>query len=420
MTKTQANDLESPVTPPQKMPAAAVALVLIPLLACGCMQQHKVVGNSGPLFVTLSDPGFIQQWQFQIQRSGDESVRGLYLLGDTLHVMTDQNIDHALTASGGDLLYFNRIADPDTGIRGGPVNLDDYVVFATSHTLEVYDKHGRFQRSIFQEEGVTGPPTGAGNFIYLGIGELNGRLRCVDVTRDVNPTVWQVLTGGRVDGAPAVYEKEIYCGSEDGSVVGVDEDGNTLWPLLDDYKFKTGGQIVADMKADRSGVYAVSGDQSLYCIDRGSGHVRWRYFAGTPLETSPTVTSTSVYLYIPGRGLAAIPKSQPITLDSQQTKYLGEEPIHNEKWIAPDAVAYVAEDDQYVYVQSTSNSLLALDKQTGQVVFSSRRHDLAFFATNLKDSTIYAATTTGEILAIKADTTPGTIGELVSAQDGAR
>ncbi len=271
------------------------------------------------------------------------------MLGDTLHVMTDQNIDQALTADGGELIYFNRIADPAEGIRGGPVDLTDRVVYATSHTLEIYDVHGRFQKSIFCEEGITSPPTGSGNLIYMGIGELNGRLRCMDISRDVNPTLWEVLTGGRVDGAPAVLDKEVYCGSEDGSVIGVDEDGNTLWPLLDKYKFITGGPIVADVKVDKTGVFAVSGDQSLYCIDRGSGHIKWRYFAGTPLETSPTVTNTTVYQYVPGRGLAAIDKSQPITLDAQQTKYLGEEPIHSAKWIAPHALAFVAEDDQYVY-----------------------------------------------------------------------
>jgi hypothetical protein len=405
---------------PIKSTAGLVALVLVCLSVAACAPKKTSSGGKGPVFVTLSDPGFIQQWDFQIQVSGGESVSGLYLLGDTLHVMTDQNIDHALTASGGELLYFNRIAQAGEGIRGGPVALDGRVVFATSHTLEVYTDHGRFEKSIFCEEGVTGPPSGQGNMIYVGIGELNGRLRAVDVTRDVNPTVWQVLTGGRVDGTPAVYEKEIYCGSEDGSVVGVDEDGSTLWPLLDNYKFKTGGQIVADVNADKTGVYAVSGDQSLYCIDRGTGHIKWRYFAGIPLETAPTVTNTTLYLYVPGRGLAAIDKSQPITLDSQQNKYLGEEPIHSEKWIAPNAMQFVAQDDQYVYAASNSNSLLALDKQTGQVVFSSRRHDLTAFAVNLKDSMIYAATAGGEILAIKADTTPGTIGELVWATPTSR
>jgi outer membrane protein assembly factor BamB len=407
------------VIQPLKSTARTVALVLalIGLTAC---ETRKVATAHGPVFVTLSDPGFIQQWDFQIQLSRGESVKGIYLLGDTLHVLTDQNIDHTLTADGGELLYFNRIAPPGEGIRGGPVALDGRVVFATSHTLEVYTDHGKFERSIFCEEGVTGPLAGKGNLIYVGIGELNGRLRCTDVSRDVNPTVWQVLTGGRVDGAPAIFEQEIYCGSEDGSVIGTDEDGNTLWPILDEYKFKTGGPIVADVKADKTGVYAVSGDQSLYCIDRGTGHIKWRYFAGIPLEMAPTVTSTTVYLYVPGRGLAAIDKSQPITLDSQQTKYLGEEPIHSAKWIAPDALAFVAQDDQYVYAQSDSNSLLALDKETGQVVFSSRRHDLTAFAVNMKDSTIYAATAGGEILSIKADTTPGTIGELVWAAPAPR
>ncbi|MGA3065415.1 MAG: PQQ-binding-like beta-propeller repeat protein [Tepidisphaeraceae bacterium] len=401
---------------PLKSTADAAALVLFCLALAACAPSHAAPAAQGPEFVTLSDPGFIQQWNYQIRLTGGESVKAISLVGDNLHIMTDQNIDHALTASGGELLYFNQIAPPGTPVMGPPVLLDNGVAYVTSHSLEIYNEHGRLQRSIPCDEGATSPgAAGPDNTVFMGVAELNGRLRCIDISRDANPTVWDVLTGGRVDGAPATLEKEIYCGSEDGSVIGVDSDGNTLWPLLDDYKFKTGGPIVADIKADKSGVYAVSGDQSLYCIDRASGRIKWRYFAGTPLLTAPAVTSTTVYLYVPGKGLAAIDKNEPITLDSQPGKLMGEEPIHSARWFAPDALAFVAQDDQYVYAQSDSNSLLALDKQTGQVVFTSRRHDLTAFAVNMKDSTIYAATADGEVMSIRADLTPGTIGELVWA-----
>ena len=406
---------------PLKSTAGAAALVLMFLGLGACQTARPTGGARGPDFVTLTDPGFIEQWNFQIQMTGAETVQSIHLVGDMLHVLTSKNIDHALTAQSGDLRYFNQIAPAGTPVRGGPVALDHHLVFVTADSLEVYNDRGRLEKSIPCDEGVTsGGAAGEGDTVYIGVGELNSRLCCMDVSRDVNTTVWEVLTGGRVDGAPATFEKEIYCGSEDGSVIGVDEDGSTLWPLLDDYKFKTGGPIWADVAADRSGIYAVSGDQSLYCIDRSTGHIKWRYFAGTPLQTSPTVTANTIYLYVPGKGLGAIDKSQTITLDSQDAKYPGEEPIHTARWFAPDAVAFVAQDDQYVYAQSDSNSLLALDKQTGDVVFSSRRHDLTSFAVNMKDSMIYAATASGEVLSIKADLTPGTIGELVWAEPGGR
>ena len=57
-----------------------------------------------------------------------------------------------------------------------------------------------------------------------------------------------------------------------------------------------------------------------------------------------------------------------------------------------------------------------LDKKTGEPVFSSQRKDLVAFATNTKDSTLYAATKDGRVLAFKAVTVPGVIGEVVRAR----
>jgi hypothetical protein len=61
--------------------------------------------------------------------------------------------------------------------------------------------------------------------------------------------------------------------------------------------------------------------------------------------------------------------------------------------------------------------MVALDKATGQKRFESRRKNLDVFATNTKDGFLYAATKGGRILAIRAVTSPGEVGEMVRGED---
>lgn len=398
----------------KSFPLFLTSFALFPLLvAC---QTHKApVVNANP-FVTLTGPAFIRQWDFQLQLFNGESAKNIYLADGVVHVLTDQNIDHALLASSGDLQYFNQIAPTDLAIHGGPVALPDHVVFATARSLEVYKTDGKFETSIDMDGGLSSPPVGFDNLIFVGLVQETNRLAAVDVEKPINPKIWEVLANGRIAGAAAVYNKEIYFASEDGAVIGVDEDRSPLWPLLDGYKFQTGDQILGDIKADKFGVYAASTDRVLYCISRMTGKIIWRFFAGAPLNTGPDVTASTVYQFIPRKGLAAIDKSVRVSVQGLSDQTLGEEPIHTARWIASNATRLLAEDDRYSYVLSTDNTILGLDKQTGQQVFASTKNDFVSYATNLHDSTIYAVTAQGWILAITPALNPGMVGQLVQAE----
>jgi outer membrane protein assembly factor BamB len=142
-------------------------------------------------------------------------------------------------------------------------------------------------------------------------------------------------------------------------------------------------------------VYVACTDSKLYCIDRASGRLKWQYFAGTPLRTQPVVTADAVYQFVPGKGLVAIDKT---------TGKDFREPL----WVAPAAGRFLSQDDKNVYVRSAEGNVAALDRKTGEPKFKSRRTDITVFAwPNTKDSTIYAATPKGEVIAIKPVTTPG-------------
>jgi glucose dehydrogenase len=166
--------------------------------------------------------------------------------------------------------------------------------------------------------------------------------------------------------------------------------------------FQSDGAIHADLKIDETGLYVASEDGNLYCVDRGSGRIKWTFFGGIPLDVPPLVTPTTVYQFVPGTGLVAIDKH-----------VLG---VARSKWTSDGAVSALSEDSHYVYALGSDGHLLALDKTDGHVVFRGVRHDLTVFATPdgpAKTPDIFAATADGTILCIGPVLRPGTMGELV-------
>jgi outer membrane protein assembly factor BamB len=164
--------------------------------------------------------------------------------------------------------------------------------------------------------------------------------------------------------------------------------------------FNTSGKFLSDIKVDDFGVYASNTDSKLYCLDRVNGHIKWMYYASVPLKTSPVVTANMVYQYVDGTGIVAIDKTNGTFNRSP-------------KWAVKGAVQVLSEDQQLIYLRRRDNRLLAVDKSSGEVVFTSKAHPFEVFATNSKDSIIYGATRSGSVWAIRPVVQEGEVGTMV-------
>ncbi len=122
-----------------------------------------------------------------------------------------------------------------------------------------------------------------------------------------------------------------------------------LWPLKDG-AFKTEGPIVADVAADETGVYVASTDSRFYCLNRGTGRLKWQFYGGRPLTEDPVLTPTGVYLPIPGQGIAAVQQGRRRV---QPQAALDREGM----------TQFLAEDDKLVYLlRGADNVIVAVDK----------------------------------------------------------
>jgi outer membrane protein assembly factor BamB len=368
------------------------------LALAGCRSNQKVAAKS-PV-TPLPVGSFARAWTAPLEL-GSDVVREMHLTGDRLFVYTGRNTSCVVNRNSGHLDSFSDV-QVGGGVLKAPVMMGDYIVYPTTSTLEIFNLRGRPLKSIPLDSPLSASGVGAGNIVYVGENKLGGygRLCAIDITRNAAVPRWGILTRGAITGRPAYFEKIIYCGSENGSLMAVTEDGGVAWPGQQNSIFKAGGAFMSDIHADDTGVYAANTDTKLYCLERNSGRIKWQYYATAALKTGPSVTSSMVYQWVPGRGLAAIDKNNG---------GFNREP----RWIIRDAEQFLSEDETHSYLRRRDNTLIAVDKETGKVQFTSRSKSFNFFASNTQDAMIYACTRSGILVAIRPVLNAGEAGELV-------
>ena len=373
-------------------------LTLMLAAACvvaGCKTSSKHEGA----VTELPTDSLRKQWTRDLQMKGDQP-RDMYVRGGSLFIYSENNVLYHMNRLSGAVVFMSDIAKPGATVRA-PLLAKDAVVVPVGTRLEFLDKRGFYEKTIELRSPIRSGVATDGTAYYMGLDAADGtgRLISVDIKRPYSPAHWELMVGGGISSTPAFIGGALYAGSDDGNVYALTADRLAVWGI-NRGMFTTGGPITGDITAEKSGVYVASADSKLYCLDPGSGKVKWQYFAGSALYDSPAVTATSVYINVRDKGLTAIDKTQGKT--------------HRQaKWVCADANMFLAEGERHAFLRGKNNMILAVDKTTGEVVFRSRRKDLVAFATNTTDGLIYAGTKSGEVMAAVAVLTHGTVGELV-------
>lgn len=387
-----------------RLTACCASLFCILFLA-GCNNKVEQPAEA----VELPANSFAVEWRAEAP-VGKGEVRRLYVNEDKVMAIDAGNRVHFMNRKSGHINQITQAGNVNDTLYA-PLTIPTAIIFPSTSNVTVLNREGQLQHKIRMRYAVASGAAGDEQRLYLGLDSPNGgRLAAISHEKqpyDITP-VWELLTRGQVSAAPAVHQGQVYAGSRDGGVYAVrGEDREVLWPGLPSGHFRTGGGILADIKADKDGVYVASMDTKLYALDHNTGRVKWRYYAGQPLRenSSPILTTNSIYLFVPGLGLVAIDRNN-------------KNEIRPAKWVVNNARQYLAQDEQYVYVQMADNRIVAVDKATGQPRFASTRRDLTVFAVNTTagDNTIYAATANGTIYAIRPVLKPGNVGELVLAE----
>jgi outer membrane protein assembly factor BamB len=374
-------------------------------LAAGCRSTEQADGTARAVeLVPVPVNSFTAQWRAELP-ARESPLSRLALLNDQLFAFTADNRVFWLNRDSGIVLGLERLASPRDTVFN-PVAISDRIVFPSTKQLLVYDLRARLLGRINTRYNVSSPAAADSGLLFYGVDHAHGgRLVAREITPqpyDIGPK-WELMTRGHVSAAPAAYQGQIFSGSRDGNVYAVRaEDRVALWPGLEGAAFKTGGPILANIVADKDGVLVASTDSKLYCLDPTTGLVRWTYYAGVALRehSAPVATANHVYIYVPGTGLVAIDKA-------------GRQEIRQPKWIVADARQFLSHDERNAYLRTADNHIVAVDKETGRPLFRSDSNDFSLFVSNTVGATIYAASPSGDLLAIVPVLKPGTVGQIV-------
>lgn len=360
--------------------------------AIGC--SHPIPQH-GPEMI--SGQAFLKLWEAPLAGPRDP-ITSLYIRDTTLIAYTAKHSSFWLSAGEGAFLAQQQLAIGGEMVQP-PVLLGDNIMVPSLLSVARYTKSGKLVATYPIPTAIQSPATGAGNAMYFAVAHSgSGRLARYNLTDDGLKMVWEMYTSQGIVSGPVVLNDSVFVAGNDGKVFALTGRRDVLWNLPGD-SFQTGGKVSADLVVDDYGVYVASQDRQLYCLDRVTGKIRWSYYAPAPLLDAPFVSSSHAYQFVPSLGIVALDK-----LQGSQSR----QPV----WVQPLAQQVLSVDETHVYVRA-GGSILALDKATGEIVFRSQRTDMTVCATNTKDSTIYAATRNGTILAIKPILTPGKVGEVV-------
>ena len=372
-----------------------LTLTLLVAAACGCSTPKQQLRQIGEL-----PPG-----TFQVAWEADpktRSVSAFYLAGDLLFVYDKNNTVTAYDFNGS--LKFKAAVGEPGDLLGAPIVQADRILFPTTGTVEIWTKSGVKTKAITLPQPVRSPGVANGDVVYFGAdSEQGGRLAAVDISRQYNLNRWTVLTG-IISTKPAYVDGVLYCPTQDGRVYAINQDRTPLWPSGPEMKegiFQTDGKIITALKADETGVFVPSTDTKLYCLNPATGRIKWTYYAGTSLTTSPSLTADTVYQYVDGTGLVALAKK---TTEVNATP----------KWILPEGVQLVADDGKYAYVRTGSGGVVAVDKAAGKPAFSTQRSDLVKAVTTQdpKNPAAFGLTRSGTLICIRPVLKTGVVGEL--------
>jgi outer membrane protein assembly factor BamB len=389
----------------------SLALVFaLSLTICSVGRSQARAGDTvQPLVAGLDPENFRRVWMNIMPVDSGDQVNRIYVDKNIIFVASLNNVFYVQDRSTGVMKYFRYVDGGGRQVRT-PVVTQSYIVYLGQTNLEVYKPTGDFVKSIQLGFTISSEAVAHGDELYLGADLAGGQLADVNISAPYRNVHWRLIMDGEMTGKPSFYKDIIYAGSGSGGIKAVTPERTAGWSLEHD-QYQTDGPILGDVIAEESGVYAASVSGRLVCLDRNNGHLKWQYIAPHPLYQSPVVTATTVYQFVPQYGLAAIDKNAKIAIDADGRRKI-DAANREARWVCPDAVQFVSEDEAFTYVRTVTGEIWALDHDTGQVRYRGTGVHFAAVATNVTDNIIYASTRDGVVYAIRPALAAGSPGYL--------
>ncbi|HUS58937.1 MAG TPA: PQQ-binding-like beta-propeller repeat protein [Planctomycetota bacterium] len=190
---------------------------------------------------------------------------------------------------------------------------------------------------------------------------------------------WRFGTSGIIVSQPLVNDEMLYVGSEDGRVFCYNSlKREVMWHV------KTGGEITGDLIQDDQYVYCGSESFNVYAVAKITGAVAWKFHAQAPVRKGMWLAGPKLVLArAEGYGLYAIDKE-----------------TGTEKWKLPNGLKPVALG-RLLYVLTESNTIKAVDPETGEMVWEQSISPFAHVPANTSTDAITLCSQNAQVFLIQ-------------------
>ncbi len=235
-------------------------------------------------------------------------------------------------------------------------------------------------------------PAVVNGLVYIG--SFDKHIYAIDA--ETGQEKWKFETGSPVWSSPAVVEGVLYIGSNDHYLYALDrQTGQEKW------KFETGAAVRSSPAVADDVVYVGSFDKNVYALDAQTGQEQWRFETEASIYSSPTVAAGVLYIGSGCDRADGCEGSRPYylyALDSQtgQEKWRFEAGSTIES--SPAVVAGL------VYFGSIDGYLYAVDSQTGQEKWKFKTIDSVVSSPGVAAGVVYIGENNGYLYALDSQT----------------
>lgn len=272
-------------------------LITLMVASVGCQK------NISPLSRLMVSPDTAEamnyriDWQTNISIPYNQKIKHLETLGDKIVTLETGNVISVINADTGRLQWRDRIGGKHEKMAR-PVRDNDMLIISSETRAFVYDiNEGTFVKVVPLSHFANTAPVIIENLAIYGTPK--GVVFAQDLRSGLKK--WAYKMGNSVTTDPISAGPSVVTTDATGEVNLFNPvSGGIIW------EYNTWGRISVKPAASELLLYVASEDQTLYCLERTTGKVRWKLPTSNPLLQSPVALGDIALQWVREKGLVAL------------------------------------------------------------------------------------------------------------------
>ena len=311
------------------------------LLASGCQKSIDPLSRLMVSPSTAEDMKYRIDWQTNIAIPWGEKFKYVEPLGDRLVTIETGNVVTVMDEASGRIIWRDRVGGTHENLAR-PVRDNELLILSSETRAFVYNiNQGNFIKVVELSYVSNTAPVIIENLAIYGTPK--GIVFAQDLRTGLKRWAYQMgnsITTDPIAAGPSV----VTCDAKGEVNLFNPVSGGIIW------QYGTWGRVSVEPAASELMLYVASEDQTLYCLERTTGKVRWKHPTSHPLLQSPVALGDLALQWVKGKGL--------IALDSFTGKVL---------WtLDVNATAVQVQQDSIIFLHE--GKLLYVDRKDGAII----------------------------------------------------